>query len=140
MFSISVLLELERGEILESFDFTPYGEVKKNTRYLDRVIDFESGSFQVQKVGINPIITFEATYQGTNEQMQKIEDFYNRHRKSERFYFTYNGNTYTCQFTTDYSNTDILGFVRNNNGTIKQVVKSSVTLGMRVVNYEDFTS
>lgn len=134
MFSISVLLELERGEILESFDFTPYGEVKKNTKYLDRVIDFESGSFQVQKVGINPIITFEATYQGTNEQMQKIEDFYNRHRKSERFYFTYNGNTYTCQFTTDYSNTDILGFVRNNNGTIKQVVKSSVTLGMRVVN------
>lgn len=134
MFSISVLLELERGEILESFDFTPYGEVKKNTRYLDRVIDFESGSFQVQKVGINPIITFEATYQGTNEQMQKIEDFYNRHRKSERFFFTYNGNKYTCQFTTDYSNTDILGFVRNNNGTIKQVVKSSVTLGMRVVN------
>lgn len=134
MFSISVLLELERGEILESFDFTPYGEVKKNTKYLDRVIDFESGSFQVQKVGINPIITFEATYQGTNEQMQKIEDFYNRHRKSERFFFTYNGNKYTCQFTTDYSNTDILGFVRNNNGTIKQVVKSSVTLGMRVVN------
>lgn len=134
MFSISVLLELERGEILESFDFTPYGEVKKNTKYLDRVIDFESGSFQVQKVGINPIITFEATYQGTNEQMQKIEDFYNRHRKSERFFFTYNGNKYTCQFTTDYSNTDILGFVRNNNGNIKQVVKSSVTLGMRVVN------
>lgn len=134
MFSISVLLELGRGEILESFDFTPYGEVKKNTKYLDRVIDFESGSFQVQKVGINPIITFEATYQGTNEQMQKIEDFYNRHRKSERFYFTYNGNKYTCQFTTDYSNTDILGFVRNNNRTIKQVVKSSVTLGMRVVN------
>lgn len=134
MFSISVLLELERGEILESFDFTPYGEVKKNTKYLDRVIDFESGSFQVQKVGINPIITFEATYQGTNEQMQKIEDFYNRHRKSERFFFTYNGNKYTCQFTTDYSNTDILGFVRNNNGTIKQVVKSSVNLGMRVVN------
>lgn len=129
-----MLLELERGEILESFDFTPYGEVKKNTKYLDRVIDFESGSFQVQKVGINPIITFEATYQGTNEQMQKIEDFYNRHRKSERFFFTYNGNKYTCQFTTDYSNTDILGFVRNNNGTIKQVVKSSVTLGMRVVN------
>ena len=119
---------------MESFDFTPYGEVKKNTRYLDRVINFESGSFQVQKVGINPIITFEATYQGTNEQMQKIEDFYNRHRKSERFFFTYNGNKYTCQFTTDYSNTDILGFVRHNNGTIKQVVKSSVTLGMRVVN------
>ena len=66
---------------MENFDFTPYGEVKKNTSYLDRIIDFESGSFQVQKVGINPIINFEATYQGTNEKMQKIEDFYNRHRK-----------------------------------------------------------
>lgn len=140
MFSISVLLELERGEILESFDFTPYGEVKKNTSYLDRIIDFESGSFQVQKVGINPIITFEATYQGTNEKMQKIEDFYNRHRKSERFYFTYNGKKFVCQFTTDYGSTDTLGFVKSKTGAIKQIVKSSVTLGMRVVNYEDFTS
>ena len=31
-------------------------------------------------------------------------------------------------------------FAKSKAGAIKQIVKSSVTLGMRVVNYEDFTS
>lgn len=119
---------------METFDFKPYGEVKKNIRYLDRTIDFETGAFQVQRIGVNPIITFEATYQGTNEQMKKIEAFYNKHRKSERFYFIYNGEQYTCQFTGDYSSNDTLGFIRVGNDIVKAVVKSSVTLSMRVVN------
>ena len=60
--------------------------------------------------------------------------------ENERFYFTYNGKKFVCQFTTDYGSTDTLGFVKSKTGAIKQIVKSSVTLGMRVVNYEDFAS
>lgn len=119
---------------METFNFTPYGDVKKNVQYLDRTIDFETGSFQVQKVGVNPIITFEATYQGTYEQIAQIEAFYNRHRKSERFNFVYNGETYVCQFTSNYSSTESLGFVRKNNIIEKVVVKVNVSLSFRVVN------
>lgn len=119
---------------MKKFDFTPYGDVKRTVHYLDRTIDFETGAFQVQRVGVHPIITFEATYQGTKEQMKKIEDFYLEHRKSERFLFDYDGTEYTCQFTADYSPTDSLGFVYKGRDIVKTVVKSSVNLSMRVVN------
>lgn len=115
---------------MQVFDFAPYGDVKRNVRYLDRTIEFESGSFQVQKVGVNPIITFECQFQGSGESLLPLEEFYLAHRKSERFLFNYFGNQYTCQFTSDYSPTDTLGW--DSKGRV--VGKVSVNLTMRVVN------
>lgn len=60
---------------MKKLDFTPYGDVKKNIHYLDRTIEFETGSFQVQKVGLKPIITFEVSYQGTGKQLKALEEF-----------------------------------------------------------------
>lgn len=44
---------------MKTFTFTPKSEVKRSVQYLDRTIEFESGAFQVQEIGINPIITFQ---------------------------------------------------------------------------------
>lgn len=115
---------------METFDFSHYGDVKRSIRYLDRTIDFESGAFQVQKVGVNPITSFEFTYQGSETKLREIEDFYNRHRKSEKFTLPYNGMNYTCQFTSDYNPTDTWGF----DSLGKIIAKVSVTLSMRVCN------
>ena len=46
-----------------------------NIHYLDRTIEFETGSFQVQKVGLKPITTFEVSYQGTGKQLKALEEF-----------------------------------------------------------------
>lgn len=119
---------------MKTFDFAPYGDVKRTIKYLDRTIDFETGTFQVQRIGVNPIITFEATYQGTAKRISEIEDFYNEHRKSERFYFIYNKEQYTCQFTSDFASTDSFGYVRGETGNIRVIVKKQVTLTMRVCN------
>ena len=119
---------------MKTFDFQPYGDVKRTIKYLDRTIDFETGTFQVQRIGVNPIITFEATYQGTAKRISEIEDFYNEHRKSERFLFSYDGINYTCQFTSDFASTDSFGYIRGETGNIKAVVKKQVTLTMRAVN------
>lgn len=115
---------------METFSFLPKSEVTRTLRYLDRTIDFETGSFQVQKIGVNPIITFEATYEGTKDSIKEIEDFYLRHRKSEKFNYIYDGQSYICQFTSDFNATDTFGFAKNG----KIVCKVSVTLSMRVVN------
>ena len=119
---------------MKKLDFTPYGDVKKNVHYLDRTIEFETGSFQVQRVGVKPITTFEVTYQGTGKQLKTLEDFYNEHRKSERFLFEYNGKEYTCQFTSDYVPTESFGFIRKNGMISRAIVKINVTLTLRVVN------
>ena len=114
---------------MDRFDFNPYGDVKRIKHPLDRTIDFESGAFQVQKVGVNPVITFEATYQGSKEKMKLIEDFYDAHGKTERFTFPYDGKDYTVQFTSDYSPTDTWGWDKSG----KIIAKVSVTLTVRVV-------
>ena len=119
---------------MKTFDFKPYGDVKRTIKYLDRTIDFETGAFQVQRIGVNAIITFEATFQGSTKTMNEIESFYNEHRKSERFLFNYDNANYTCQFTSDFSCTDSFGYVRGETGNIKVIVKKQVTLTMRVVN------
>lgn len=118
--------------MLKTFDFQPYGDVKRTIKYLDRTIDYETGAVQVQRVGVNPIIMFEATYQGTAKRMNEIQDFYNEHRKSERFAFPYDGVNYTCQFTSDFACTDSFGYVRGERGNVKVIVKKQVTLTMRV--------
>lgn len=115
---------------MEVFDYANYGDVKRSIHYLDRTIEFESGAFQVQKVGINPIETFELTYQGTREQIKPIEEFYLLHRKSEEFLLPYDGTNYTVRFTSDFNPTDTWGW--SNSG--KLIAKMSVTLTMRVVN------
>jgi phage-related protein len=76
---------------LKTFAFTPKSEVKRSVRYLDRTIEFESGAFQVQEVGVNPIITFQMTFESIAAEMAAVEAFYLEHRKSKRFYFNYNG-------------------------------------------------
>lgn len=115
---------------MKTFSFTPKGDVKRNIRYLDRTVEFESGSFQVQQVGINPIITFQVAFENIASEMSKIEEFYLEHRKSGRFYFNYNGKQYVCQFTSDYAPTDTWGF--DERGRI--IGKISVELTLRVVN------
>lgn len=115
---------------MKKFDFKPRGDVKRTIRYLDRTIDFETGTFQVQRVGVNPIITFEGTYEGTGASLKDLENFYLEHRKTERFLFEYDGKEYTCQFTSDYSPTDTWGWSQQ--GRI--IAKTSVTLSMRVIN------
>ena len=119
---------------MKKLDFTPYGDVKKNIHYLDRTIEFETGSFQVQKVGLKPIITFEVSYQGTGKQLKALEEFYNEHRKSERFLFNYDNKDYVCQFTSDYIPTESFGFIRENGVIAKAIVKINVSLTLRVVN------
>jgi phage-related protein len=119
---------------LKTFNFNAYGDVKRTIRYMDRTIDFETGTFQVQRIGVRPIITFEGTYQGSAKKMKEIEDFYNQHRKSERFLFPYDGVNYTCQFTSDFSCTDSFGYTRGEVGNIRVIVKKQVSLTMRVVN------
>ena len=107
---------------MKTFAFTPKSEVKRSVRYLDRTIEFESGAFQVQEVGVNPIITFQMTFESIAAEME--------HRKSKRFYFNYNGEQFVCQFTSDYAPTDTWGF--DERGRI--IGKISVELTLRVVN------
>lgn len=115
---------------MEVFNFQPRGEVKRNIQFLDRTIDFENGAFQVQQVAVNPIITFEMTFEGTSKTLSELEDFYLKHRKTKRFMFFYFGREYICQFTSNYNPTESLGFSNKN----KVIGKVSVTLTMRVVN------
>lgn len=115
---------------MKTFNFSPKGDIKRNVHYLDRTIEFESGSFQVQKVGVKPIVTFEMTFEGTSKSLKPLEDFYFEHRKSERFLFDYFGTQYTCQFTGDYAPNDTIGWDRNG----KVIGRVSVTLTLRVVN------
>lgn len=115
---------------MKTFTFTPKGEVKRSINYLDRTIEFESGSFQVQEVGIKPIITFQMAFESIAAEMAGLEAFYLEHRKSKRFYFNYNGEQYACQFTSDYAPTDTWGF--DERGRI--IGKISVELTLRVVN------
>jgi phage-related protein len=115
---------------MEIFNFNPFGDVKRVKHPLDRTIDFESGAFQVQKVGVNPMITFEATYQGTKEQIKLIEDFYDVHGKTEKFTLPYDGKHYTVQFTSDFAPTDTWGWDKSG----KIIAKVSVSLTMRVVH------
>lgn len=115
---------------MKTFDFPHYGEVKRTKRSLDRVIEYESGSFQTQRVGVNPIITFEATYQGSKEFMADIEAFWDEHRKTEKFKYIYDGVEYVCKFTSDYNPTDTWGWSENG----KIIAKVSSSLSMRVCN------
>lgn len=115
---------------MKTFDFLHFGDVKRSIHYLDRIIDFETGAFQTQKVGVKPIITFEVNYQGSKDKIKQIEDFYNEHRKSEKFYYIYNGEQFVVQFTSDYSPTDTWGWTEQG----KMIAKVSVTLTMRVVH------
>ena len=115
---------------METFNFTPKGEVKRTVRFLDRTIDFETGAFQVQRIGVNPIITFEMSFEGNGESLTPLEEFYLEHRKSEKFLFNYNGEQYTCQFTSDYTPTDKWGWDK----TGRVIGKMTVTLQMRVVH------
>lgn len=114
---------------MERFNFSPRGDVRRTVHYLDRTIDFESGAFQVQRVAVKPVITFEMTFEGTSETLKPLEEFYLKHRKTERFAFTYFNEDYICQFTSDYTPTETLGW--NKYG--KFIGKISVTLTMRVV-------
>lgn len=115
---------------IKTFDFVPRGEVRRNVQYLDRTIDFESGTFQVQRVGVNPIVTFELNFEGNGESLAPLEAFYREHRKSERFLYNYNGTEYTCQFTSDYAPTEKWGF----DATGRVIGKTTVSLTLRVVN------
>ena len=68
---------------MKTFTFTPRSEVKRSVQYLDRTIEFESGAFQVQEIGINPIITFQMTFESMAAEMALLEAFYMEHRKSK---------------------------------------------------------
>lgn len=116
---------------MELFDFAHYGDVKRTKHSLTRTIDFETGAFQTQRVAVNPIISFEATYQGDKEFMKQIEEFWDRHEKHNMFQYQYDGEIYNCKFTSDYNPTDTWGYIDSNGRTI---AKSSVTLTMRVCN------
>lgn len=115
--------------LTKTFNFIPRGEVRRNVQYLDRTIDFETGAFQVQKVAINPVETFEMSFEGNGETLAPLEAFYREHRKSERFLFNYNGTEYTCQFTSDYNPTEKWGFDKNG----RVIGKTTISLTMRVV-------
>ncbi len=115
---------------VETFSFTPKGEVKRTVRFLDRTIDFETGAYQVQRLGVNPIITFELQFEGNGETLKPLEEFYLKHRKSEEFLFNYEGKEYTCTFTSDYAPTEKFGWDR----TGRVIGKSTVTLQLRVVH------
>lgn len=114
---------------METFDFTPKGDVKRSIHYLDRTIEFESGSFQIQRVGINPIITFDLEFEGTGDSLKPLENFYLAHRKSEIFKFLYDGVMYNVRFTSDYNPTDTWGW----DETGRIIGKVTVSLSMRVV-------
>ena len=58
---------------MKTFNFVPRGDVRRTVQFLDRTIDFESGSFQVQKVGINPIETFEMSFEGNGVTLAPLE-------------------------------------------------------------------
>lgn len=78
---------------MKTFTFTPKSEVKRSVQYLDRTIEFESGAFQVQEIGINPIITFQMTFESMAAEMASLEAFYMEHRKSKRFYLIIMGSS-----------------------------------------------
>ena len=115
---------------MKTFDFEHYGEVKRAKHSLDRVIEYESGAFQTQRVGINPIVSFELTFQGSNEFIKEIEEFWDEHRKTEKFKYNYDGKEYTCKFTSDFNPTDTWGYSERG----KIIAKVAVTLTMRVCN------
>ena len=113
---------------MKTFNFPHYGEVKRSKRSLDRVIEYESGAFQTQRIGINPIVSFELNFQGSNEFIKEIEAFWDEHRKTEKFQFSYDGQDYTCKFTSDFNPTDTWGWGADG----KIIAKVAVTLTMRV--------
>jgi phage-related protein len=99
-----------------TFTWSWQGDVKKNVHYLDRTIDYEGGSDAVQEVAVKPMITFQLSFNSTKAKLDEIEKFYLLHRKSRAFYFTYEDETYTCRFTSDYNSTDTWGY--DNTGKI----------------------
>ena len=117
-------------EKYRTFKFTPKGDVKRTIHYLDRTIDFESGAFQVQRVGVHPTITFECNFEGTGKSLRGLEEFYLKHGKHTNFYFWYDKKRYTVKFTSDYVPTDTWGWDGNCH---KIIGKVAVTLTMRVV-------
>lgn len=117
-------------DLYKTFKFTPKGDVKRSVRFLDRTIEFESGSFQTQRVGVNPIITFDCEFEGNGKSLCGLENFYLKHRKTEKFYFWYNDKRYVVKFTSDYNPTETWGW--DENGRV--IGRLTVSLSMRVVN------
>ena len=113
-----------------TFDFAWQGDVRKTLHYNDRVIDYESGIDAVQEIGVSPVVSFEVSFNSTKANLEEIERFYLLHRKSKRFIFNYDGDTYVCRFTSDWQSSETWGF--NNEGRI--VGSISVTLTMRNVD------
>lgn len=114
---------------LETFDVQHRGEVKRTIHYNDRIIAFESGAEQVQQVGINPDYTFQFSYQGSAEDIDYIETFYNSHRLAIQFYLNYCNAVYTVRFTSDFAVTDTWGW--SDDGYI--IPQKRVELTMKVV-------
>lgn len=116
-----------------TFTWAWQGDVKKNVHYLDRTIDYDSGADAVQEVAIKPVVTFQLSFNSIKSTLDEIEKFYLLHRKSRAFYFTYESETYTCRFTSDYNSTDTWGF----NSSGKAVGSKSVELTMKVMQSSD---
>ncbi len=117
---------------MQVFNFSWQGDVKRSIRYLDRTIDFESGAFAVQEVGVAPVVTFQVSFNSTKANLKEIEKFYLMHRKSKRFLFMYDNEEYVCQFTSDWQSNDTWGF--DEHGRVLGSV--SVDLTMRVVDID----
>jgi phage-related protein len=116
-----------------TFTWSWQGDVKKNVHYFDRTINYEGGSDAVQEVAVKPMITFQLSFNSTKAKLDEIEKFYLLHRKSRAFYFTYEDETYTCRFTSDYNSTDTWGY--DNTGKI--VGSKAVELTMKVMTSSD---
>ena len=81
----------------------PHGQRILTKQWPNRRISYENGSEQVSRTTVNPIITWELTYTGTQEWMQELDTFFNaRYGGVEPFYWTdENNETHIVKFTND---------------------------------------
>jgi phage-related protein len=63
---------------IETFPYKAYGQIEKNVEYINRVIQFESGKKQVQRVSINKPITWKFKLSGLNSERLDLEAFFDR--------------------------------------------------------------
>lgn len=79
---------MSNNEILPIFEWKHRGEMKASSKALNTRIEFLNGNEQVQQNAVNPIHTWECSYEGTMETMSSLKRFFDTYAPGGKsFYF-----------------------------------------------------
>ena len=82
---------------MDTFDFTPYGNVNITYEWSTQAVTFEDGTKQCFRQRVHAKKTYNFTISGMD--LPRLVKFYNKQKGMEKpFYFTYDGVTEVCYF------------------------------------------